>query len=278
MVRHAARFIVILSLALTGALVFPETATYTIQVGETLFGIAKKVGIPLDVLCAYNGIADPSRLKAGTPIRLPQTYTIKKGDTLYSISRMYSTTLPDLLSLNMLKESSSIKAGDRLFIPVSHDNPAADTPPPTVHADPQTTVHAPPVKPPQSAAPQAAGGGTALVWPHPGRHETYQGKIPGLVFRGSRGDPVVSASSGSVEWVGPYWSWGKVVIIKGEDGLKFIYAGNEELLVNVGDRVKPGTEIAKLGVSPQEGEARLYFSIQGKDGQTVNPEKYLSQS
>ena len=53
-------------------------------------------------------------------------------------------------------------------------------------------------------------------------------------------------------------------------------AGNEQLLVNVGDRVNPGTEIARLGVSPQGGGAKLYFSIQGANGQFVDPEKFFS--
>jgi murein DD-endopeptidase MepM/ murein hydrolase activator NlpD len=46
--------------------------------------------------------------------------------------------------------------------------------------------------------------------------------------------------------------------------------------VNVGDRVSPGTDIARLGVSPQGGGAKLYFSIQGSNGQFVDPEKFFS--
>jgi septal ring factor EnvC (AmiA/AmiB activator) len=115
------------------------------------------------------------------------------------------------------------------------------------------------------------------VWPHSGRHEPLRGKISGLVFFGSEGDPVHSATSGEVKWVGPYWGWGKTVIIKAPDGDFILYAGNEQLLVNVGDRVSPGTEIARLGVSPQGGGAKLYFSIQGANGQFVDPEKYFSE-
>ena len=79
-----------------------------------------------------------------------------------------------------------------------------------------------------------------------------------------------------MKWVGPYWGWGKTVIIKAPDGDIILYAGNEQLLVNVGDRVTPGAEIARLGVSPQGGGAKLYFSIQGANGQFVDPEKYFS--
>ena len=107
-------------------------------------------------------------------------------------------------------------------------------------------------------------------------NEPLKGKISGLVFYGSPGDAVRSATGGEVKWVGPYWGWGKTVIIKSPGGDIFLYAGNEQLLVNVGDRVRPGTDIARLGVSPQGGGAKLYFSIQGSNGQFVDPEKFFS--
>ena len=52
-------------------------------------------------------------------------------------------------------------------------------------------------------------------------------------------------------------------------------AGNEELLVRVGDLVSPGMEIARLGLSPQGGAARLIVSVHGRSGEYVDPEKYL---
>ena len=66
------------------------------------------------------------------------------------------------------------------------------------------------------------------------------------------------------------------MIIKSVDGTLFTYGGNEELLVNVGDRVSPGTDIAKLGESPQGGGAKLYFSISDSSGHVVDPERYFS--
>ena len=78
-----------------------------------------------------------------------------------------------------------------------------------------------------------------------------------------------------MKWAASYRGWGKVFVIKAADGDNILYAGNEQLLVKVGDRVNAGAEIARLGVSPQGGDARLYFSIQGPRGRFVDPEKYL---
>jgi murein DD-endopeptidase MepM/ murein hydrolase activator NlpD len=263
MASRTIRFLFVAILAFQSAAGLPETVSYTIQEGDTLFSIAKKLGIPVDVICAFNGIADSGRVKAGMQIRLPRSYTVVAGDTLYGISKSFSVPLSDLLAVNKLRESSSIKAGEKLFIPVG-----------AIAANGLDSVYST-LRASSTPVPEKAN---SFVLPHPGKREPFQGKIPGLVFQGSQGDAVVSASSGEVEWVAPYWGWGKVVIIQGDDGLKFIYAGNEELLVNVGDRVKAGSEIAHLGVSPQGGGARLYFSIQAKTGQSVNPDKYFSKS
>jgi len=263
MAGRTARFLFVAILTLLSAVCLGETSTYTIQEGDTLFSISRKHGIPVDVICSFNGIADPGRVKAGMQIRLPQGYTVVKGDTLYGIAKSFSVPLSDLLGLNNLNESSPIKTGERLFIPVS-----------AIAGGGQEIVHS--GSGGRSDSTSAKTG--SMVLPHPGKYEPFQGKISGLVFHGNQGDTVVSVTSGEVEWVAPYWGWGKVVIIQGDDGLKFIYAGNEELLVNVGDRVKAGSEIAHLGISPQGGGARLYFSVQAKTGQALNPEKFFSKS
>ncbi len=236
--------------------------SYTLREGETLFAVAKRAQVPVEVLSVYNGIDNASKLKAGSVIRLPAVYVVKKGDTLYAISRSFGVPLAKLLGLNGLTERSRIKPGEKLFLPQdSRGSPPSPAPEPVAARLPGAQVSAP---------------DTGIVWPHAGRHEPLKGKITGLVFFGSEGDAVHSATSGEVKWVGPYWGWGKTVIIKAPDGDIILYAGNEQLLVNVGDRVSPGTEIARLGVSPQGGGAKLYFSIQGANGQFVDPEKYFS--
>jgi lipoprotein YgeR len=263
MANRIARLLSTVILVFVAAVVAPETASYTIQEGDTLFSIAKKAGIPLDIVCAYNGIMDPGRLRPGTEIRFPRSHTIQKGDTLYGIAKSFSVPLADLLELNKLKDGASIKAGEKLYLPAAAIASAA-----------QDSVHSG-----NGGATGSAGAKSGVfIVPHPGRFEPFQGRISGLVFHGNQGDTVVSATSGEVEWVAPYWGWGKVVIIQSDDGLKLMYAGNEELLVNVGDRVKAGSEIAHLGVSPQGGGAMLYFSIQAKSGQSIDPGKFLTKS
>ena len=250
--------------------------SYTIREGETLFSVAKRAQVPLDVLSTYNGIDNAAKLKAGSIIRFPGMYVVKKGDTLFGIARSIGVPISRLLELNGMTDRSRIEVGEKLYIPQDRGSTPASQPADVVAAKPADQNGGVRTQSPHDMVSQS-GLSLPVTWPHPGRYEPLRGKISGLVFFGSEGDAVHSATSGEVKWVGPYWGWGKTVIIKASDGNIILYAGNEQLLVNVGDRVNPGSEIARLGVSPQGGGAKLYFSIQGANGQFVDPEKYFSE-
>lgn len=269
-------------------------AQYIIKEGETLFSVARRAQVPVDVLGAYNGITDTAKVRVGMVLHVPEVYVVKKGDTLYGVARSFGVPLSRILELNRLPVDARLRVGARIFIPVDADHAvaAAGTAPAGSSAGATAAGIAAAGSAPAGSAPgvtSAAAGtpatgaaatssrpGTVVVWPHPGRHEAENGKIPGLVFYGAPGDVVRSATAGEVKWAATYWTRGKVVIIKSPDGDLFTYGGNAELLVNVGDRVSAGMDIAKLGESPQGGGARLYFSISDGTGKAVNPERFFS--
>jgi murein DD-endopeptidase MepM/ murein hydrolase activator NlpD len=262
-----AKCLLAVCLALLSAPILGDSTSYTIREGETLFGISKKYDIPIDVLCAFNGIKDADRVKVGTLIKFPQAYVIKKGDTLYSIARAFSVSVSGLQTLNKL--SSTIRAGDRIFIPLAAGAETAPDGPSTASTQGVAASG-------QAGVAASRGPETSAVLPHNGKREPFAGKLSGLLFHGAPGDVVSSASSGEVRWVGTFWGWGKVAIIENDEGLRFIYAGNGDLLVNVGDRVKPGSEIAHLGVNPQGGGAVLYFCIADRNEKSIDPERFFS--
>jgi len=262
----------LLLLTLAASMLPAADNRYTIKEGETLFSVARRAQVPVDVLSAYNGITDASKVKVGTVLHVPTTYTVRKGDTLFGIARTFGVPLARILELNKLGQSARLKVGIRIYVPQDADKAPAQ-------AGVQTAIQSPSSPRVDPAVAMNAGvpnPGGVVVWPHPGRHEPDNGKIPGLVFYGTPGDVVRSATAGEVKWAATYWTRGKVVIIKSPDGTLFTYGGNAQLLVNVGDRVSAGMDIAKLGESPQGGGAKLYFSISDGTGRAVNPERFFS--
>jgi len=238
---------------------------YTVVEGDTFYGIAKRLQVPASVLQAFNGLKDPAKLRPGTVLKVPGVHVVRKGETLYGIARQAGVPLAELLDLNGLESSSPIKPADRLYLPAGARQEAVAA------AQPPVDV----------SKPHPASG--SMVWPHGGTRAPFQGRVlgsgslQGISFAGNRGDPVFSATSGEVKWAAPYFIYGKTVLIKTVDGHLLLYAGNEELLVRVGDLVTPGMEIARLGASPQGSGARLIFSVHGRSGEYVDPEKYLGK-
>jgi peptidoglycan-N-acetylglucosamine deacetylase len=114
--------------------------SYTVQAGDSLFGIAQRAGVRLSDLLQLNGLTDTSPIKPGDVIRLPagaitapatgttiagtpapsgNTYEIKAGDTLFGIAQRFGVPLQELLSVNGFTASSVITPGTRIRIPAA---------------------------------------------------------------------------------------------------------------------------------------------------------------
>ncbi|MDY6820842.1 MAG: LysM peptidoglycan-binding domain-containing protein [Deferribacterota bacterium] len=95
---------------------------YTVKKGDTMYGISKRLGIPLKKLISYNNGINPSLIRPGDKIILPsylgyiKTYTVKSGDSLWSIAQRFNTSVKALKKRNNLY-SSNIRIGTKLIIP-----------------------------------------------------------------------------------------------------------------------------------------------------------------
>jgi murein DD-endopeptidase MepM/ murein hydrolase activator NlpD len=248
---------------LLAALPLAGQESYVLAKGDTLYGLSRRLQVPVAVLQSFNQIKDPASLRAGTAIRIPSAYLVRKGDTLYSIARDHGVSLKELTGLNGITEASALKAGRRLFLP-SGARLAAP------RGEGRQEGGA---KPASAGSASGSGPGPkpeSLLWPHPGRREALAGRITGALIYGEAGDRVLSVSTGRVVWVGPYRGFSRVVLIESENGYTYVYGGNEETLVAVGDRVRCGTQIGLLGRNAHQGIAQLYFLVY-RDGVPVDP-------
>ena len=96
----------------------------------------------------------------------------------------------------------------------------------------------------------------------------------GIDIAGSAGEAVVAASDGVVVYSGSgLVGYGELVIVKHNDAWLSAYGHNRSRLVNEGQQVKAGQQIAEMGHS---GAARdmLHFEIRF-NGKPVDPLSYL---
>lgn len=95
--------------------------------GETLSHIASRYRLSVATLEAYNGIADPRKLRAGQLIKIPsanapvkgfRTHRVGKGQTLSHIARIYRTTVSRLQSYNAISDPRKLRSGQTIKIPL----------------------------------------------------------------------------------------------------------------------------------------------------------------
>lgn len=121
--------------------------TYTVRYGDTLSGIAYRLGITVHSLAAANGIVNANRIYAGQKLAIPCQacttqpcgtnpapvypkpvppqpeygvgwwYTVKPGDTLAKIAWRFGSTVWKIANANNLPNPHLICVGQKLIIP-----------------------------------------------------------------------------------------------------------------------------------------------------------------
>lgn len=98
---------------------------------------------------------------------------------------------------------------------------------------------------------------------------------PGVDLAAPSGTPIYASGSGVVTRSGWVNGYGQMVEINHGNGYITRYAHASRLLVSVGERVKSGEEIAKVGCTGRCTGAHLHYEIV-QDGQRKNPSTYLA--
>ena len=89
------------------------------------------------------------------------------------------------------------------------------------------------------------------------------------------GTPIYAAATGEVIFSGTKGNFGKFVAIQHADNVITYYAHCNELLVEEGEFVVVGTQIATIGMTGRTTGPHLHFEVR-IDGKTVNPEIYIN--
>jgi murein DD-endopeptidase MepM/ murein hydrolase activator NlpD len=181
-----------------------------------------------------------------------QYYTVQPDDNLDSIALLLGVSPTLLIRVNPSIDPDNLTAGLRLIVPGSQA---------------------------QSLADRAIQSAT-YIWPLT-RVEVSSpfgqrwGRLhSGIDLRAPRGTPVKASSHGRVIFSGRKSGYGKIIIIAHAGGVETTYAHNSRNLVVVGQRVKKGKVIAKVGRTGNATGYHLHFEIRQR-GKAINPKRYL---
>jgi peptidoglycan DL-endopeptidase LytF len=107
----------------------PNTFSYRIVAGDTLFSIAQRYNTTVQAILAVNPGLNPNFLQIGQIICIPRVappttcppnsfpYTIVAGDTLFSLSIRFNTTVQAILALNPGIDPNFLQVGQVICIP-----------------------------------------------------------------------------------------------------------------------------------------------------------------
>jgi murein DD-endopeptidase MepM/ murein hydrolase activator NlpD len=99
----------------------------------------------------------------------------------------------------------------------------------------------------------------------------------GIDFAGRMGSDVVAVAAGVVTYAGKRSGYGNLVQINHGNGYATRYGHNSKLLVKVGDTVKKGQVIAKMGSTGRSTGPHVHFEVL-INGRAVNPKRYVRAS
>jgi lipoprotein NlpD len=264
------------------------SGTYVVKRGDTLYSIALEHGVDYRELAQWNRLDDPGKIRAGQQLRLDapeEPKAVAQVGTARSRSAVEARPLSEAPPpLQVAPVDGGTKTSPKaLRLPYSEQNLAllsrsdqapAAKPAPQPAVQPVSTA----VVRPEAAAPRDPEA-IEFIWPAKGRVLTgfAEPNSKGVDIAGRSGDPVLAAAPGRVMYTGSgIRGYGKLIVIKHDNGFNSVYAHNREILVKEGQSVARGQQIAELGDTDTD-TPKLHFEIR-KSGKPVDPLRYLPPS
>lgn len=213
--------------------------------------------------------AAPASTPAPSPVK---RYVVTSGESLARIAARHDLTLRDLVAANRIEPPYQIVPGQELVIPGTQ-TASLEPGDAAREADTQTAL---PMAPPP---PLSSEG---FLWPVEGdligsfEQNRLNGRSGGVTIAARKGAPVMAADNGIVAYAGEALSgYGRMVMLRHDEGYVTLYAHNDALLVSEGDVVNRGQPIAEVGDSGDVTESQLHFELR-KGTAPIDPTKVLA--
>ncbi len=264
------------------------TGTHTVSPRNSLYAIAREHNVRVGELQRVNGITDPTKLRAGTVLKVP-------GQPGAGPSTPEPTTVaaPPLIPPldtpkrgdrpNGLRDTAEARGGETQVAGLAPkfkvlNNSSQSVTPRTVQP---TTISVPKTATP--TAPEDKSPSGKFRWPAKGRIIARFGprrdntRNDGINILVPQGSDVHAAEDGTVAYAGDELKgYGNLVLIRHTGNWVSAYAHNETLLVKRGDKVQRGQPIAKAGKTGAVDQPQVHFELR-QGSKPIDPMPHLEK-
>ena len=275
--------------------------TYTMQPGDSLYAIARNHNVNYGELQRHNGITDSDvrRLRPGTVLKIPGA----DGASGPAVAEAEPSAAPAMTAAPSTKVSpqpSATPPPAETLAAASNDAAVAEDA--TSSSSTPKVLNASKTKPeakekqvaaletpaqtsdaPKSGIQSSSGNVSGLRWPVEGRVISPFGPRndgthnDGINFSVPVGADIHAADAGEVIYVGDELkAYGKLVLLRHDNGWVTAYAHNDKLLVKRGDKVRRGDVVAKAGKTGPVDQPQLHFELR-QDSKAVDPTSFMEK-
>lgn len=247
-----------------------STATYTVQQGDSLWGICAQqlsrngaqasngtVATAVEEVAKSNGLSNPDRIHAGQSLDLSSLSRTTKSE---SPGQGGAMPLASARTLRTMRSSHpSVELRNELKT-VLFRQPAAVTQDAT--EDPWASI--------LGREPEISSEFGWRQDPFTGRRQHHDG----IDLAVPTGTPVYSLLPGRVAYSGHDAGYGNVVVVRHENGIETVYAHQTRNLVRTGQRVNEKSLVGLSGSTGRSTGPHLHFEVR-VNGRAVNPRPFV---
>ena len=240
-----------------------DRGVYTVASGDSLYAIARKNGVTTEALRQANGLDKSATLKIGQKLRIP-------SGSVAAAPKVDPTSTGSTPPAKQTQTAAVEKPAAKAKEPAESKPLAVYTPPKRDGKEIKAAAASS-----SEEAPDTTGIGK-MRWPVRGRViSSYSSNGEGIDIAVPEGTTVKAAENGVVIFAGDgLKDFGKTVLVRHADGKVTVYGHTSEIMVNRGDTIRRGQEIARSGMTGNADTPKLHFEVR-ENSNPVDPQKYL---
>ncbi len=269
---------------------------YTVQAGDTLWGIAQKNDLTFKELCALNTDFKGEPLNEKSSIKPGDELTVTKQESLLEVRITKIVTWEEAIPYSTVREkSSSLLLGKEEVAQQGVNGIRSVTAECVYDANgiqlSQQIIKTEVIKEPVNRKILVGTknayitGSGQFIWPVPNYRRVsrwYGGSHRGVDITGALGTPIYASAAGTVQKAGydragAGTNYGYSIILNHGGGYTTIYAHCTSLVVTAGQYVQQGQLVGYMGSTGRSTGVHLHFEIR-KNGSYIPPQSVFDQS